>query len=144
MKQKDLVAIISLSVVGLGIALYTFLHNQGFATGEFCTLSETVNCDVVNKGPYSRFLGIPVSAIGVIGYLFLLAASIFKYRQPNDKELTKFLALASAVGLLFSFYLTGLEAFILHAWCILCVTSQVIILLLSGFVFRRFYIERKT
>jgi uncharacterized membrane protein len=46
--------------------------------------------------------------------------------------------LASFSGLLFSLYLSSLEAFILHAWCVLCLSSQLLILaifILCGFLF---------
>ena len=116
------------SLLGLAISAYSLLHNTGFTSGSFCTLSETVNCDVVNKGAYSTILGIPVALIGVLGYLFLAMAAGMKLRQPDDKQLAYFLVIASAGGFVFSLYLTSLEAFVLHAWCALCVTSQLIIL----------------
>ncbi len=130
--------ILAFSIIGLLISIYSFLHNQGFAPGEFCTLSDTVNCDIVNKGPFSQIFGVPVSLIGVIGYLFLAIASCMKIREPQDRGITTFLLLASFSGLLFSLYLSSLEAFILHAWCVLCLSSQLLILaifILCGFLF---------
>ncbi len=128
--KKVASSIFVLSLLGLAISIYSFLHNQGFAPGEFCTLSDTVNCDIVNKGPFSWIFGVPVSLIGVIGYLFSAIASGMKIRRPQDKSLSIFLLLSSIGGLLFSIYLSNLEAFVLHAWCVLCVTSQILILLI--------------
>ncbi len=127
MKSKT-IAILALSLLGLAISLYSLLHNQGFASGEFCTIGETLNCDVVNKGPFSTIAGVPVALIGVLGYLFLAIAAWMKLRNVQDKSLTKFLLAASFGGFLFSLYLTGLEAFVLDTWCLLCLTSQAVIL----------------
>ena len=144
MKKNTLIKIIAvLALVGVGLSLYSYLHNQGLASGEFCSIDETFNCDVVNKGPYGSFLGIPVSLLGVLGYGFLLLASLMKLRSPEDRSLTLFLVIASTGALGFSLYLTGLEAFVLHAWCLICVTSQITILILSGFVGLLYLNERK-
>ncbi len=134
MSTKRIITIICcLAILGLGVSVYSLLHNQGFASGEFCTIGEKLNCDVVNKGPYSTIGVIPVSLIGVIGYLFLAAAAGMKLKNPKDKGLTRFLSLASTGGFLFALYLSGIEAFILETWCLLCLTSQVTILLIAIF-----------
>ncbi len=122
------------SVVALGgllLAVYTYLHKQGFTAGEFCNIDDVFSCDVVNKGKYSNFFGVPVSLIGIIGYAILLAGAILKQFKPKDKMLTLFLFVAADLGFMFSLYLTYLEAFVLHAWCILCITSLVLILVLD-------------
>ncbi|MBI5370128.1 vitamin K epoxide reductase family protein [Candidatus Uhrbacteria bacterium] len=122
--------ILAASLLGLAISSYSFLHNRGFTSGSFCTINETVNCDVVNKGAYSTVVGIPVALVGVLGYGFLVLASILKVRAPHDRQLTRVLLIASVLGLAFSLYLTSLEAFVLHAWCLLCVSSQIMIILI--------------
>lgn len=116
-----------LATFGSGLSLYQWLHKQGFTAGEFCNLNETFNCDIVNQGPYSEIFGIPVALIGVVGYGFLAVAAFMKARQPDDKTLSLFILLASMGAFGFALYLTGVEAFILKAWCILCVLSQLTI-----------------
>lgn len=118
------------SAIGLCIAVYSLLHNQGFASGEFCTIGERLNCDVVNKGPYSKIFGIPVAFIGVLGYLFLSLAAGMKWKRSQDKSLGGFLVLASTFGFFFSVYLTNIELFVLKTWCVLCLSSQALIFLI--------------
>jgi len=130
MRQRLLIAIIVLSAAGLAISGYSLAHKTSFVSGAFCTISATFNCDLVNKGPYSEIFGIPVALIGILGYLFLGASAALAWRNPNDPGYLLFLLLASIGGLGFSGYLTGIEAFVLHAWCLLCLTSQAIILLI--------------
>jgi len=141
--KKLAYAIASFALVGLAIAVYSFLHNQSLASGEFCTIGETFNCDVVNKGPYSVFLGIPVSVIGIMGYLFLIIGSIMLANKPKDKALLWFVSVATASGLMFSLYLTGIEAFVLDTWCLLCLTSQAMMALITAAVVGIWYTDCK-
>lgn len=130
--KKTVNILVVLSVIGLVLSLYSFLHFKGFTSGEFCTINETVNCDLVNKGPFSNFFGIPVALIGVLGYGFLLVGSLMKRKKlEQDKDLTIFLLAASYGALGFSLYLTHIEAFVLKAWCLICVLSQITILLFA-------------
>ncbi|MFA4845306.1 MAG: vitamin K epoxide reductase family protein [Patescibacteria group bacterium] len=129
--KRIITALFVLALLGFALSIYSLLHNQGFASGEFCTIGEKLNCDVVNKGPFSQIMGVPVALIGVIGYLFLAVASGLKLKQPLDKSLTKFLTIASIGGFLFALYLSYIEAFILTTWCLLCLTSQAIILVMA-------------
>lgn len=119
---------IGLAVLGIVLSTYSFLHNRGFASGSICTINATINCDVVNKGPFSEFFGIPVALIGMIGYALLLVGSVLKKKTPEDKSLTIFLLALAYGGFGFSLYLTSIEATILHAWCIICVASQIAML----------------
>ena len=138
-QHKLLHYIVALALVGAAISVYSLLHKSGVASGTFCTINDTFSCDIVNQSKYSSIAGIPVSLLGVLGYLFMAVAAFMKIRQPADKGLTKFLVAASFGALLFSFYLTSIEAFVLHAWCMLCLGSQVVILgisVLAAIVFR--------
>jgi uncharacterized membrane protein len=132
MIRRILIAIIVLSITGLVVAGYSFLHNQSVASGEFCSISETFDCDLVNKGPYGKFFGIPVSLIGIGGYLLLAATAGFLLKNLHDRGVRLFLLLAATGGFLFSLYLTSVEAFVLHAWCLLCLTSQALMLMVFG------------
>ncbi|MBI2485154.1 vitamin K epoxide reductase family protein [Candidatus Uhrbacteria bacterium] len=127
--RRLLSVIIAVALIGLGISVYSYLHNQYVVTGTFCNLNETVNCDLVNRSAYAKFFGIPVAGLGFIGYLFLLAGALVKWRAPADRFASWFLIATSAAGFLFSLYLTGVEAFVLRAWCVLCITSQILITL---------------
>ncbi len=135
--------IFSLSLFGVFLSSYSFFHKQGFTSGAFCNLNATFNCDVVNQGPYSEMFGIPVALIGIIGYFFLACAAGLKIKHPEDKSLSFFLLFASLGGFLFAFYLSGLEAFVLHAWCIVCLTSQGLITALLVLAILNFLREKK-
>ncbi|MBI2551591.1 vitamin K epoxide reductase family protein [Candidatus Uhrbacteria bacterium] len=131
MKPKLPTIIFLLALLGVALSTYSLLHNQGFASGKFCDINTTFNCDIVNKGPYGWFLGVPVSLLGIVGYGAMAAGAFLKRRNPGDKSLSIFLALSVGGGLVFSFYLSGIEAVVLHAWCLVCLTSQTTILAMA-------------
>ena len=116
--------LIGLSILGLVLATYSLLHKTGLVPGSFCDINTKFNCDVVNRGAYSDIGVIPVALLGVIGYVFFLAASILKLREPHDRHTSLFLLLATGCGFLFSLYLSSIEEFVLHTWCIVCLSSQ--------------------
>ncbi|MCX6714711.1 MAG: vitamin K epoxide reductase family protein [Candidatus Uhrbacteria bacterium] len=122
---------IGFAIVGLLLSAYAFLHNRGFVSGSICTVNATINCDVVNKGPFSEFFGVPVALIGFIGYVFLLIGSILKQKAVEDRTLTLFLFGIACGGFGFTLYLTSIEATVLHAWCLICISSQ---LMMLGFI----------
>lgn len=81
------------------------------------------DCDLVNASPYSMLLGIPVAALGAAGYSALLTAALWTLiaRDAAPAWLTNARLALASVGLFFAAYLTGIEAFVLYAYCIWCV-----------------------
>lgn len=121
-----LVAILSLvGVVDSGIALQR--HYAKSAT-ELCDFNQKFNCDVVNRSEYSTIQGIPVAAIGIAGYAALFLLSTFWKSRPQTPN--RLLGVA-IVGLAFALYLTYIEAYELMTWCILCLISLALILLIT-------------
>lgn len=93
-------------------------------------MNAAFDCDVVNRGPYARAGGIPVSLIGLVGYAFLALTAALKVHKKSDKALTRILTMASLLAFLFSVYLTGIEVFVLETFCLVCLTSFLLIILL--------------
>jgi len=117
----------ALALLGLSISLYLW-YAKISKTQIICTPGS--ECDLVNASPYSVLLGIPVAAIGAAGYAALLALAwwaVFGRANAPEWLLNARLALASG-GLFFAAYLTGIEAFVLHAYCIWCVIQAMAML----------------
>ena len=92
-------------------------------TTEPCSINERWDCGIVNHSRYAELFGVPVAAIGMVGYLMLGALSLAGRR---------FLMLfAAMVGLGFALYLSGVERYVLQVWCLYCVISQGIIALIA-------------
>jgi uncharacterized membrane protein len=130
MQRHLLWLVVALSVLGLAVSGYSLAHHESFVSGAFCNLNGTFSCDIVNRGPFSTLFGVPVALIGLVGYGFLIAAAAVCLARPDDRPARTFLFLTASGGLAFSAYLTGIEAFVLKTWCLLCLTSQVSIVVI--------------
>jgi vitamin-K-epoxide reductase (warfarin-sensitive) len=113
-----------LAIVGMALSSVSLAHHYSTSKSSFCDLSETVNCDIVNRSEYSTLLGVPVALIGIAGYLALFIVASFYRRQLQAPRL---LFWGSVIGLGFALYLTYIEGFVLSTWCILCLSSLVTI-----------------
>lgn len=121
----------SVGLSGLGIYVSGYLVTKRF-TGGSLACTRWAQCDVVNNSVYSQLYGVPVSVIGLAGYLLLLAlalAALGTAGRTQHRILLLSLPL-SLGGVGFSAYLTYLEIYVIEALCAWCVASAVIITLL--------------
>jgi uncharacterized membrane protein len=114
-----------LSLAGLFISAYLYLYKIGKIGSLACG---TGGCETVQLSPWSRFAGLEVSLIGVLGYAGLLVLSLATLQESlagRRWPVTLLLAFAG-IGVAFTVYLTYLELFVIHAICRWCVGSAVI------------------
>ena len=116
-----------LAVVGLAASVAALREHYNTGTSP-CSINDVWDCGVVNHSPYSVLAGVPVAAIGIGGYALLAALAW--------KKAWRLLLVAALIGLMFSLYLTYIEARVLEVWCIYCVISLTMISLISvvGFI----------
>jgi len=114
-----------LALAGIAVSSLALQNHYAKSASSYCDLGESFNCDIVNRSTYSVVLGLPVALIGIIGYAMLLALSTL-YRAKA--ETPAMLLIAALGGLAFAVYLTYVEAFVLAVWCLLCLSSLVLIL----------------
>jgi uncharacterized membrane protein len=126
--QRLMLSIALLACSGIAVSSFSLSHHFSRSRTSFCDIGQTFNCDLVNRGTYSRVLGVPVALVGMLGYLLLLALATI-YREKAETPLILFIS--SLGGLLFALRLAYIEAFVLHAWCVLCLGSLAIILATS-------------
>jgi uncharacterized membrane protein len=119
-------AIALLSLVGILIALYLTLYKIGVVGDLSCSIG---SCETVNTSRWATFLGLPVAAWGLAAYVALFALSLAGTtdRYAASRGLSWLLVAIAGWSVLFSAWLTYLELFIIHAICIWCVTSAVIL-----------------
>jgi len=122
------VVIMILAVAGIAVSSLSLYHHFSKSKTSFCNLGESFDCDLVNRSQYSTFHKLPVALLGILGYLLILSLATV-YREKAE---TPFILGAAALGGLgFALYLTYIEGFVLHAWCILCLSSLALISLIA-------------
>jgi uncharacterized membrane protein len=112
------IAIVVLCLLGIGDAGYlTYIHYAGI---KVTCLSGGGGCEKVQASQYAKLDGVPVSLLGLIGYISILGSLLL------GGELGRAGAFGVAlIGFGFSMYLTYRELFTIHAICQWCVGSAV-------------------
>lgn len=126
--RKLFLSIAVLAVLGIAVSSVSLDHHFRKSKTTYCDFGQSFNCDIVNRSEYSTVAGVPVALIGILGYAALLAFATF-YREKA--ETPGILVVGSLAGLGFALYLTYIEKYVLFAWCILCLTSLAVILLIT-------------
>jgi vitamin-K-epoxide reductase (warfarin-sensitive) len=112
------IVVLSLS----GVVVSSLVLREHYTTESSpCNINDVWDCGTVNHSPYAAIHGISVAMIGILGYALL---AVLAGRFPWTSAV---LALGAFV---FSLRLTWIEWRLLGVWCIYCVTSQIIILLI--------------
>ena len=124
------VMIAVLALAGVAVSSVSLYHHYGTSQTNYCDFGASFNCDIVNRSVYSTVFGIPDALIGILGYGLLLVLAT-RYRAKAETPFM--LMVAATVGLGFALYLTYIEKFVLATWCILCLSSLTLIVLITVF-----------
>lgn len=104
-----------------GVLTASLALGEHYNTGSSpCSINDRWDCGIVNHSPYALIRGVPVALIGILGYA-LMASTAGRFPW-----ITALLALGA---LIFSLRLTSIEWKTLGVWCIYCVTSQSVVVL---------------
>lgn len=128
MRHRQAIALLAL--VGFGIALYLWLYKMGYIGRLQCG---TGSCEYVQSSPYGDLWGVPVAFYGVLGYAVIFAVALTGLQPAllSRRWPTQLVAVLAAGGWLFTVYLTYVELFVLHAICRWCLSSAVVITLIT-------------
>ena len=123
MNKRMLVALVALA--GVFVALYLTLYKLGHIGTLACAVG---SCETVQTSKWATFLGFPVGGWGVGYYLAVLALGLLGLtpRYADTRRLSEILVGLTGFGVLFSFWLTYLELFVIHAICQWCVISAIL------------------
>ena len=125
---KRMVAAV-LALIGLFVALYLTMYKTGMIGSISCSVG---SCETVNTSQWATLLGLPVAAWGLGFYLTALIVAIVgsSDRWADERGPAVVLVGLSGWGVLFSGWLTYLELFVIHAICMWCVISAIIVTLI--------------
>jgi len=120
---RALWVVLALSVAVAVVQLY--IHGRLRAsTGytSFCNVSATVNCDAVMGSAYGALLGVPIAGLGLLSYGLLGALLFWRARTVGRERTTTVLGILGLAlwNLCFAGYMAGLSLFVIHALCLLC------------------------
>jgi uncharacterized membrane protein len=120
-------AVALFALLGLLLSVYLTLHQLGLLGNLAC--GPGGGCEKVQASRWAWVGPIPVAAIGVGGYVAILAAALagLQERWLASPAPARWLLGLSGGGVLFTVYLMALEAFVIHAWCRWCLVSAAII-----------------
>jgi uncharacterized membrane protein len=127
MTKRMVIAVLALG--GVFVSAYLTLYKLGYIGQLSCSMG---SCETVQMSKWATFLGLPVAAWGIGYYIAVLATAIAGTlpRFTESRRLSTVLLVLSALGFVFTTYLTSLEAFVIHAYCIYCLGSAVIVTLI--------------
>jgi vitamin-K-epoxide reductase (warfarin-sensitive) len=118
--MRYLIAVLALAGVIVSVLAFRIHYSNDIQP---CDINARWDCGVVNHSRYSMVGHIPVAAIGIVGYFVLGVLALMRRRSLA--------LLASFIGLAYALYLTSIEADKLEVWCLYCVTSQIIIAIIT-------------
>ncbi len=116
----------ALALAGIFISTYLTLFKLGMIGELSCSIG---SCETVNTSRWSIFLGLPVAAWGLFFYLDLFGVALLGTtpRLEDEPLVSIVLAAEAGVGVIFTAWLTYLELAVIHAVCMWCVLSAVIV-----------------
>lgn len=129
---RNRMVVATVALVGVFVSTYLLLYKLGFLGTVVCG---TGACETVQNSPWAHFLGVPVAAWGLLGYLAILVVAMAGTRDGLAGDRRVSIALLALTGLAFAFsvYLSVLEEFVIHAWCRWCIFSAVLATIAFGF-----------
>ena len=124
--RAERIALPILGLLGMTISAYlAYVHL--FNIKPICLPG--TDCETVLASPYARFLGIPLGFWGLAMYALLTGLGLLLLRGGSrDKGLIILGIFGTALGgFLYSLYLIYLEIFTIHAFCMWCLFSAIVI-----------------
>ena len=118
-----------LGIVGIGVSFLALAAHYAAPVQQIDVLRSGSNWNsaYVNQSPYAEVHGVPVAVFGIAGYAQLVVLALLR-----RKMLT---AYSDGIGLAYALYLTNIEAHILRVWCVYCVSSLMLIVLITFLAF---------
>lgn len=136
------------ALTGLADSIYLVISHYKVHTDisykSFCAISKALNCDTVSQSSYAIFMGVPVSLLGVLGYLIFVVITAFLYRNDfidGKRRGWHTLFIISAIFSAYSVVLALISNYYIHSYCIMCILSYIInfiLLFLTLMIIQRF------
>ena len=123
--MSQAIYLIILSLAGFAVSFYIY-YSKKYDKPMYCPIGQ--DCDAVVKSKYGKTFGVENAVPGMIYFLLTFIYGILQLINRNifkDNTIYYFIVGASIASVLFSIYLTGVQAFILKKWCEYCIVSSI-------------------
>ena len=114
-----------LSAIGFAVSFYIY-YTKRYSKPMHCLIGE--NCDAVVKSRYGKTFGIENTIPGMAYYVFIFLYGIFILLNQNifKADIVYYFIVGASIGsVIFSAYLTAVQAFVLRKWCEYCIVSSI-------------------
>lgn len=114
---------LTLATVGLAVSAYlTYVH---YNLGALVCVGG--GCDIVQASKYSAIGPVPLAALGMLMFASIIAMVVVRRRFPPYTDVASIAGLCVLLaGVLYYAYLAWLEATVIHAWCMWCVSTALV------------------
>lgn len=118
--------ILGLALLGFADALFIFIEKT--LGGPIpCFLG--TGCDTVANSPYSKLFGVPLAVYGMAFYLVIGVITLL-YLDTKKTVFARLIFPITGIGFLMSLYFIYIQKFLIGAFCVYCIISIVITILL--------------
>ncbi|MBF0104749.1 MAG: vitamin K epoxide reductase family protein [Deltaproteobacteria bacterium] len=137
-EKKWFLAIVVTAALGIAVCIYLThihfkVHTGDDAYSSICNINAEYNCDAVAASEWSIFFGIPVSLWGLLFYLGCLGFSLVKLLTKKLQNLSVYLCWGGGCAVGFSVCLAYISKVMLDTWCLFCMASWLLTLLVFVF-----------
>ncbi len=110
------------SLIGLFASVYLLIT---YTTDAPIVCGIVSGCELVRASKWAYSFGIPRPLLGVVFYLFVIALLVIRVYSPKHrpKFWTTLTILAAGIGFFESAFLTFVQTYDIHAYCIWCLSS---------------------
>ncbi len=122
--MKEIYLII-LSLIGFAVSFYIY-YSKKYDKPMYCPIGH--DCDSVVKSKYGKTFGMENTVPGMLYFLLVFVYGIAMFLNRNIFKgdiIYYFVVSASVASVLFSIYLTWVQAFVLKKWCEYCIVSTI-------------------
>jgi uncharacterized membrane protein len=131
---------LALAFIGIADAFY---DSYAIYNGQLLWCPPPIDgCNTVASSPYARIFDIPLGYLGLVYYLYMFGLAALLAFDPFSRGLRAGALLYAAVGVLFSTYFMYVQFTFIHAFCIYCLISAILTLLLLFAAFEHFRATR--
>ena len=131
--SQQIIRALTIAIAIAGFLLARYIYTKKKKKEKLVCLLDS-DCDAVVRSQYSTFLGAPLEIWGM-AYFALIALFFLSFiflPQLNSSFFQIIIFAATFVSCLFSLYLASIQIILIKQWCMWCLISTILNVLLFG------------